>query len=174
MTIPGKTRLAQPLEELLIPANVAAVQKRNIEFDVAAVKFPAFGKSACGGADAKMQIPEGLAQRSDDFPAQEFLAAFLLIQEQADRYPNTETARAGRIRPWPRCRIPRRDPPPHVTSFHNSLTTESINEERSRMAAFPSPESSNCFRIRADSSAYRSCSVEVRLSASFQPGQILG
>src|ERR1035437_6121456 len=55
--------------------------------------------------------------------------------------------------------------PVPVTSFHNSVTTESINAERSRMAAFPSPESSKCFRMRAVSSAYRSCSVEVWLSS---------
>ena len=35
--------------------------------------------------------------------------------------------------------------PDAVTSFHSSMTTESINAERSRMAAFPSPVSSKLF-----------------------------
>src|SRR6267378_3684139 len=45
------------------------------------------------------------------------------------------------------------------------MTTESIKEERFLIAAFPSPESSKFPRILADSSAYNSCSVEVRLSS---------
>ena len=95
----------QPFEELFIAADVAAVQKRNIEFDVAAVKFAAFGEGPGGGADAQVQIPERLAQRSDDLAAEIFFAAFLLIQKQEIDIRIGKQSRAGRIRPWRRCKI---------------------------------------------------------------------
>ena len=44
----------EPLEEVFIPANVPAVQKGNIEFDVASMKFPALGESPGGRADSKV------------------------------------------------------------------------------------------------------------------------
>ncbi len=62
---PGKDAGPQSLIELFIAANIAAVQKRNVEFDVVAIQFSAFGESPCRGAYAKMQVPESLAERGD-------------------------------------------------------------------------------------------------------------
>ena len=79
---PGKDAGAETLEEFFVAANVPAVQKRNVEFDVVAVKFPAFGEGPRGGAYAKMQVPERLAQRGDGLLAEKFLVAFLSIEKQ--------------------------------------------------------------------------------------------
>ena len=80
--MPGKNAGAQALVEFFVAANVAAVQKRNVELDVVAIKLPAFGEGPGGGADAKMQVPESLAQRGDGFLAEKFLVAFLAVEKQ--------------------------------------------------------------------------------------------
>src|SRR5882672_180159 len=46
------------------------------------MKFAAFVKGAGRGADAKVQIPEGLAQGGDHFPSEIFCLAFLLIEKK--------------------------------------------------------------------------------------------
>ena len=53
-----------------------------------------------------------------------------------------------------------------VTSFHNSVTTESINAERSRMAAFPSPD---VFELLSNSRGLVRVQVLQRGSAAFEP-----
>src|SRR3984893_6846048 len=62
-----------------------------------------------------------------------------------------------------------------VTSCPSSMTAQPIKKARFLMAAFPSPKASKCSRILAVSSAYNSCSVEVRLSSliSDQPNSRL-
>src|SRR5882757_9127842 len=70
---------SEPVIELLIPADIPAVEKGYVEFNIISMKFSAFGQSPGCGADAKVQIPECLAQWGDDSPAQNFFAAFFFV-----------------------------------------------------------------------------------------------
>src|SRR5437773_10465983 len=49
------------VKDLCITADVAAIEQRDIELGIVAVQFTAFIQCAHGRTDAKMQIPERLA-----------------------------------------------------------------------------------------------------------------